>query len=69
MSAKPQATPPALKDLSTHFAFGQNWASYSTIIDEARVAEAERGLVRLLGEGNLPANRFSTSAVVRACTP
>src|SRR6188508_954473 len=51
MSAKREEGPPALKDLSTHFAFGQNWASYSTIIDEARVAQAERGLVRLLGEG------------------
>jgi 2-polyprenyl-6-hydroxyphenyl methylase/3-demethylubiquinone-9 3-methyltransferase len=58
MSAKPQATPPALKDLSSHFAFGQNWASYSTIIDEARVAEATRGLVRLLGEGGLAGKSF-----------
>ena len=58
MTAKPQATPPALKDLSSHFAFGQNWASYSTIIDEARVAEATRGLVRLLGEGGLAGKSF-----------
>src|SRR5258705_13309580 len=58
MSAKPQAAPPALKDLSPHFAFGQNWASYSAIIDDARIAEAERGLVRLLGEDGLAGKSF-----------
>jgi 2-polyprenyl-3-methyl-5-hydroxy-6-metoxy-1,4-benzoquinol methylase len=52
MSAKPQAAPP------THFAFGQNWASYSAIIDDARVAQAERGLVRLLGEDGLAGKSF-----------
>jgi SAM-dependent methyltransferase len=58
MSAKPPAVPPALKELSTHFAFGQNWASYSAIIDDARVAQAERGLVRLLGEDGLAGKSF-----------
>src|SRR5512132_3292865 len=58
MSAKPPAAPPALKELSTHFAFGQNWASYSAIIDDARVAQAERGLVRLLGEDGLAGKSF-----------
>ena len=38
----------SLRALSTHFAFGQNWASYADLIDEERLAEAERGLVRLL---------------------
>ena len=61
MSAKPQAAPPALKDLSTHFAFGQNWASYSAIIDDARIAQAERGLVRLLGEDDLLASCYRRS--------
>jgi 2-polyprenyl-6-hydroxyphenyl methylase/3-demethylubiquinone-9 3-methyltransferase len=58
MSAKPQIAPTALKDLSTHFAFGQNWASYSTIIDDARVAQAEQGLVRLLGKEVLAGKSF-----------
>jgi len=31
------------------FAFGENWASYATLLDEPRLAEAERGLIRLLG--------------------
>jgi 2-polyprenyl-6-hydroxyphenyl methylase/3-demethylubiquinone-9 3-methyltransferase len=58
MSSTPPAKPPALKDVSTHFAFGRNWASYSDIIDDARVAEAERGLVRLLGEDGLAGKSF-----------
>src|SRR5438128_88931 len=53
MTAKSETSPPSLKDVSTHFAFGQNWASYAGIIDEARIGEAGRGLVRLLGEGGL----------------
>lgn len=34
----------------THFAFGQNWAEYAGKITEAEIAEAEKGLRRLLGE-------------------
>lgn len=41
------------KDVSRHFAFGQNWASYATMIDESRIKSAQEGLVRLLGEGTL----------------
>jgi 2-polyprenyl-6-hydroxyphenyl methylase/3-demethylubiquinone-9 3-methyltransferase len=40
----------SLKDASSHFAFGENWASYARIVDEERICEAERGLVRLVGE-------------------
>jgi 2-polyprenyl-6-hydroxyphenyl methylase/3-demethylubiquinone-9 3-methyltransferase len=58
MSVTPPAAPPALKDLSTHFAFGRNWASYSTIIDDARVAQAEDGLARLLGKDRLAGTTF-----------
>jgi 2-polyprenyl-6-hydroxyphenyl methylase/3-demethylubiquinone-9 3-methyltransferase len=35
------------------FAFGDNWASYASLVDEERLAEAERGLVRLLGPDRL----------------
>lgn len=38
---------------STRFAFGDNWASYAALVDEERLAEAERGLVRLLGPDGL----------------
>ena len=58
MSVTPPAAPPALKDLSTHFAFGRNWASYSTIIDDARVAQAEDGLAQLLGREGLAGKTF-----------
>ncbi|MBS0534444.1 MAG: class I SAM-dependent methyltransferase [Proteobacteria bacterium] len=40
----------SLKDISAHFTFGENWSHYAATIDEARLAEAEKGLVRLLGE-------------------
>src|SRR5262245_4939044 len=35
------------------FAFGENWASYASLVDDDRLAEAERGLVRLLGPEGL----------------
>jgi 2-polyprenyl-3-methyl-5-hydroxy-6-metoxy-1,4-benzoquinol methylase len=35
------------------FAFGENWASYASLVDEERLAEAERALVRLLGPDTL----------------
>jgi SAM-dependent methyltransferase len=41
-----------------HFAFGQNWASYATLVDEARLADAERGLIRLLGPDGLRGRTF-----------
>jgi 2-polyprenyl-3-methyl-5-hydroxy-6-metoxy-1,4-benzoquinol methylase len=49
---------PSLRDLSSHFAFGQNWASYADLIDDERLAEAERGLVRLLGPDGLRGRSF-----------
>jgi 2-polyprenyl-6-hydroxyphenyl methylase/3-demethylubiquinone-9 3-methyltransferase len=48
----------ALKDLSSHFAFGENWASYAATIDEARIAEAEKALVHLLGQDGLVGKSF-----------
>src|SRR5215211_9264411 len=38
---------------STRFAFGDNWASYAALVDEERLVEAERYLVRLLGPDGL----------------
>jgi 2-polyprenyl-6-hydroxyphenyl methylase/3-demethylubiquinone-9 3-methyltransferase len=38
-----------LPNAATRFAFGDNWASYAALVDEERLVEAERGLVRLLG--------------------
>jgi SAM-dependent methyltransferase len=44
---------PDLPDGSAPFAFGENWASYAALIDEERLVEAERGLVRLVGPDGL----------------
>jgi 2-polyprenyl-3-methyl-5-hydroxy-6-metoxy-1,4-benzoquinol methylase len=40
-------------EASPRFAFGDNWASYASLVDEERLVEAERGLVRLLGPDGL----------------
>lgn len=42
----------------THFAFGQNWAAYAEKVTDAEIAEAERGLTRLLGTDRLDGQRF-----------
>ena len=49
---------PSLKHVSTHFAFGRNWASYAELIDERRIAEAKAALVRLLGRNTLAGKIF-----------
>lgn len=49
---------PPLTDLCSHFSFGENWASYARLIDEAAIAEAERGLVRLFGENGIHGRTF-----------
>ena len=41
----------------SHFAFGKNWAEYSNLIDERRVAAAESNLARLLGNRDLSGKR------------
>ncbi len=37
-----------LKNLDTHFAFGENWEKYSRLINEDRIEEAKRSLTELL---------------------
>jgi SAM-dependent methyltransferase len=46
-----------LLDQTSHFAFGKNWASYSKLVTETHIAEAERGLQRLI-VGDLKGKRF-----------
>jgi SAM-dependent methyltransferase len=46
-----------LLDQTSHFAFGKNWASYAKLVTEAQIAEAEKGLQRLIG-GDLKGKRF-----------
>src|SRR5687768_5260470 len=38
-----------LKDLTTHYEFGQNWADYSRLLDQTHVDAAVEGLRRLGG--------------------
>lgn len=37
-----------LRDLSSHFAFGRNWASYAKLIDTKAISDAKDGLLRLI---------------------
>jgi SAM-dependent methyltransferase len=46
-----------LTGLESHFAFGENWASYAEKIDQAEIDEAIKGLERLCG-GRLNGRRF-----------
>ncbi len=47
-----------LKDQSTHFAFGKNWASYANLIGEAEIEEARRGLIKLVPPDDLSGRSF-----------
>ncbi len=62
------ATASPLKDVSSHFRFGQNWASYSQLVDRARVDQATRDLQAFLGRSDLSGGRFSTSDPVPEST-
>lgn len=42
----------------THFAFGRNWAAYAEKVTEAEIGEAEKGLIRLIGNDRLAGARF-----------
>lgn len=38
----------ALKKLDSHFAFGENWASYAKLIGEPQIEQAKEGLLKLI---------------------
>lgn len=48
----------SLLDAESHFAFGENWASYARGIGPEQIAEAEGGLRRLLDNEPLAGKRF-----------
>jgi SAM-dependent methyltransferase len=48
----------SLKDVSAHFAFGENWASYAATTDEPRIAEAAKALICLFGDDGLRGKTF-----------
>jgi 2-polyprenyl-3-methyl-5-hydroxy-6-metoxy-1,4-benzoquinol methylase len=47
-----------LLELDSHFSFGENWSHYSEKIDDARIAEAEKSLLRLVGRENIEGKTF-----------
>ncbi len=48
----------SLLNAESHFAFGENWASYARGIGSKQIADAESGLRRLLGDEPLTGKRF-----------
>jgi 2-polyprenyl-3-methyl-5-hydroxy-6-metoxy-1,4-benzoquinol methylase len=46
-----------LKDVDTHFAFGENWAAYASSITDHHLQQASAGMQRLLG-GQLEGKRL-----------
>jgi 2-polyprenyl-6-hydroxyphenyl methylase/3-demethylubiquinone-9 3-methyltransferase len=47
-----------LLEVKSHFAFGENWSQYAQKIDEARIAQAEDSLLRLVGRENIEGRTF-----------
>lgn len=47
-----------LTQLESHFAFGENWADFSSTIDDRAIAQATADLQRLLPEGELAGKSF-----------
>lgn len=47
-----------LKHPATHFAFGKNWASYACLIGDKEIAEARKGLLKLVPEDALRGRSF-----------
>jgi hypothetical protein len=39
------------------FAFGKNWQSFAAIADEESISEAQRGLIKLFPNGEIPGAR------------
>ncbi len=47
-----------LRRLESHFAFGENWQSFLRTVDEGRIAEAVRGLERLVPAQDMEGRRM-----------
>jgi 2-polyprenyl-3-methyl-5-hydroxy-6-metoxy-1,4-benzoquinol methylase len=47
-----------LLELETHFSFGDNWSQYAQKIDETRIEEAEKSLIRLVGREAIEGKTF-----------
>src|SRR5580692_10613335 len=47
-----------LLEFESHFSFGENWAQYAEKIDERRIEEAEKSLIRLVGRESIAGRTF-----------
>jgi predicted RNA methylase len=47
-----------LLEVESHFSFGENWAQYAEKIDERRIEEAEKSLIRLVGRESIQGRTF-----------
>jgi 2-polyprenyl-6-hydroxyphenyl methylase/3-demethylubiquinone-9 3-methyltransferase len=47
-----------LRELDTHFEFGQNWRSFASLVTEEHIVEAKRGLLRLFPDSELKGRSF-----------
>ena len=47
-----------LLQLDSHFSFGENWSNYAGKINEGRIEEAEKSLVRLVGREAIEGKTF-----------
>lgn len=48
----------ALKKLDSHFAFGENWASYAKLIGEPQIEQAREGLLKLIPADDFKGRSF-----------
>jgi 2-polyprenyl-3-methyl-5-hydroxy-6-metoxy-1,4-benzoquinol methylase len=51
-------TPPSPIGAPVRFDFGENWANFVLLLDEARIADAVTSLQRMLGRDDLRGIRF-----------
>jgi SAM-dependent methyltransferase len=58
MNSATDKHPPVEVGLADRFAFGANWERFLRVIDEARIAEAEKSLTAILGISDLAAKTF-----------
>lgn len=43
----------ALTNVETHFKFGENWKNFSALINEERIEEAKKSLIKFFGPKGL----------------
>jgi 2-polyprenyl-6-hydroxyphenyl methylase/3-demethylubiquinone-9 3-methyltransferase len=52
------STRSALKDLNTHFKFGENWSNFSQTIDNERIEHAKQAFLNIFGVDGLKGKTF-----------